>query len=161
MERYFMDINKLIANCPYNLVCRAYLASTSMLRKELSANGVGEVKPAYLGVLMILWEQDGLQASKLGKKAGLEPSSMTGMIDRMERDGLIERQSDPDDRRALRIFLTENGRTAQTIITKVVDEALTSMFKGISDQEMETTKKVLKKFIENMQRKKRKTINSP
>ena len=112
-------------------------------------------KPAYLGVLMILWDQDGLQASKLGKKVGLEPSSMTGMIDRMERDGLIERQSDPNDRRALKIFLTKKGRTAQTPVTKVVDEALTSMFEGISDQEMETTKKVLKRFIENMQMKKK------
>ncbi len=150
-----MDINKLIANCPYYFVSRAYLASTSMLRKELGANGVGEVKPAYLGVLMILWEQDGLQASKLGKKAGLEPSSMTGMIDRMERDGLIERQSDPNDRRALKIFLTEKGRAAQAPVTKVVDHALTSMVEGISDQEMETTKKVLKSFIENMQMKKK------
>ena len=84
-EKYFMDINKLLANCPYYFVSRAYLASTSMLRKKLGDNGVGEVKPAYLGVLMILWDQDGLQASKLGKKVGLEPSSMTGMIDRMER----------------------------------------------------------------------------
>ncbi len=150
-----MDINELIMNCPYYFVSRAYLASTSMLRKELGANGVGEVKPAYLGVLMILWDQDGLQASKLGKKAGLEPSSMTGMIDRMERDGLIERQSDPNDRRALKIFLTEKGRAAQTPVTKVVDEALASMFEGISDQEMETTVKVLKKFIENMQMKKK------
>ena len=146
-----MDLNNLTSDCLYYIVSRGYLSSTSMLKKELIAQGAGNVKPAYLGVLMNLWEEDGLQASELGRKAGLEPSSMTGMIDRMEKDDLIIRQSDPIDRRALRIYLTESGKNAQIPVMKVVNEALESVFEGISDEEMETTKKVLRAFIENIQ----------
>jgi DNA-binding MarR family transcriptional regulator len=153
-----MDFNNLTADCLYYFVSRAYLASTSLLKKELIAKGAGEVKPAYLGVLMILWEQDGLQASELGKKVGLEPSSMTGMIDRMERDKLIIRQSDPHDRRALRIHLTREGENTQKPVMKVVDEALASVFDGISDEQIKMTQNVLKNLIENIQMKKNKPI---
>lgn len=155
-----MNFNDLSADCLYYFVSRAYLASTSLLKKELLARGAGDVKPAYLGVLMTLWENDGLQASELGRKAGLEPSSMTGMIDRMERDGLITRQSDPNDRRALRIYLTDKGKSVQKPVMGVVDKALASVFENITDDEMEQTKKVLRTFIENIQARRNRPENS-
>lgn len=155
-----MDFNKYTPDCIYYYVSRAYLASTSLLKKELSDNVKEAIKPAYLGVLLILWDDDGLQASELGKKAGLEPSSMTGLIDRMERDKLIVRKADPKDRRALRIHLTAAGKKAQKPVRKAVDEALVSVFDGISDQELELTKKVLKNLIENIHRKKNESVKT-
>ena len=42
-------------------------------------------------------------------RSGSRPSLMTGLMDRMERDGLVGQRPDPADRRVLKIFLTDAG----------------------------------------------------
>ncbi len=65
-----------------------------------------------VGVLMRLLELDGLTQATLARVQRVEPSSMCRMIDRLERDGLVRRSRDPDDRRATRVHLTDAGRVA-------------------------------------------------
>lgn len=138
-------------DCLYYLISRASLISTSALKKGFALAGVEQVRPAYLGVLMTLWNEDGLQVADLGRKAGLEPSTMTGLLDRMERDGVISRQADPNDRRAQRIYLTESGSKSKCPVMKVVDQILARATAGISEDEMNNAKSILKKFLVNSQ----------
>jgi DNA-binding MarR family transcriptional regulator len=136
-------------DCPYYLISRATLAVTSLLKKGFSKKGVNTIKPAYLGVLLSLWNEDGLKANELGKRAGLEPSTMTGLLDRMERDGLVKRKPDPNDRRAHRIHLTKEGVDAEVSATKVVSDTLEKVFSTISEKDIETTKNVLRTVLLN------------
>ena len=54
--------------------------------------------------------------SELGAAVGSRPATMTGILDRLERRGLISRTARPGDRRAVQIQLTDDGeRTAATI----------------------------------------------
>ena len=108
-------------DCPYYLISRATLVATAALKRALADAGVGQIRPAYLGVLMSLWKKDGLKMVDLGRRAGLEPSTMTGLLDRMERDDLVVRVPDPDDRRAYRIQLTELGRHVEEPVHRVVE----------------------------------------
>ena len=135
--------------CPYYLVSRVTLAITMSMKKALASANVKNIRPAYLGVLMSLWKEDGLKVVDLGKKAGLEPSTMTGLLDRMERDELLKRAADPKDRRALRIYLTEKALDSQESAMKVVNKVLDKMFENISDEDIETTTSVLMKVLEN------------
>ncbi len=140
---------QLPPDCPYYLISRATLAVTSHLKKGFANKGIGTIKPAYLGVLLSLWNEDGLQANELGKRAGLEPSTMTGLLDRMERDGLVKRKPDPNDRRAHRIHLTKEGVAAEVSATKVVSDTLEKVFNTISEEDIETTKNVLRTVLLN------------
>lgn len=142
-------------DCLYYLLTRATLSVTSALRRELASVGVEKVKPSYLGVLITLWRQDGVQASALGRKAGLEPSSMTGILDRMERDELIERKADPNDRRAQRIHLTKRGADVCQPVLDVVDRVLAQVTRGISDDDVASSKKTLRTVLDNTQRGRR------
>ncbi len=135
--------------CPYYLISRVTLAITMTMKKALARATVKNIRPAYLGVLMSLWKEDGLKVVDLGKKAGLEPSTMTGLLDRMERDGLLRRAADPMDRRALRIYLNEKVRDSQEPVMTVVNKVLDQMFKNISDEDIETTTNVLMNVLEN------------
>jgi DNA-binding MarR family transcriptional regulator len=47
--------------------------------------------------------------SELGAVLGLAKSSLTGLVDRSERNGLVQRQADPQDSRAVRVALTRRG----------------------------------------------------
>jgi len=136
-------------DCPYYLLSRATLAVTSHLKKGFADEGISTIRPAYLGVLLSLWDKDGLKANELGKRAGLEPSTMTGLLDRMERDGLVKREPDPNDRRANRIHLTQEGVDAKVSATKVVSATLEKVFCTISKKDIETTKNLLRTILLN------------
>jgi len=154
--------NKTPSNNPFYLITRASLSLTAILKRELSNLGLLEVKPAYLGVLMCLWESDamdevlgklgtktGMNHTELGRLAGLEPSTMTGLIDRMERDGLVCRSNDPDDRRALKIGLTEKGAGVREKVFKALDNMIKESFAGIAANEMKVAQEVLRKVLIN------------
>ena len=135
-------------DCLFYLVSRATLAASSALRLGLAGAAVEAVKPAYLGVLLSLWQTDDAQTTELGRRAGLEPSTMTGLLDRMERDGLIQRRADPEDRRAQRITLTEYGRKAKAPVMRVVDATLARMTQGFSRAELSQLKELLQRLIQ-------------
>ncbi len=142
-----------VTNCPYYLVSRATLVITNVLRRKLLEAGIDKVKPAYLGVLMSLWSEDSLKVVELGRRAGLEPSTMTGLLDRMERDGLVVRAADPKDRRAHRIKLTKAAQGLQNRVLESVDETLAAVLEGVSERDAATLKKTLRKVLANAQRR--------
>mgnify|MGYP001818852002 FL=1 len=138
-----------LKECPYYLISRVSLSVTAALKKEFASSGVEEVKPAYLCVLMSLWQADGLKVIELSKKAGLEPSTLTGLLDRMERDELVERTTDLTDRRVLRIHLTKTGRRVRDPVLKAVERVITKIFAGIPQESISQTKDLLRHVLAN------------
>lgn len=138
-----------LEDCPYYLVSRVYLAVTSALKKGMAASGVAPVKPAYIGVLFALWTEKRLRPSELARRAGLEPSSMTGLLDRMERANLVKRTPDPRDRRASRIELTTAGIHARGAVLEAVTRILDTTFAHIPAKDLQTTKRVLRTVLFN------------
>ena len=143
-----MMLNTL-KECPYYLISRVSLSVTAALKKEFASSGVEQVKPAYLCVLMSLWQADGLKVIELSKKAGLEPSTMTGLLDRMERDELVERTTDLTDRRVLRIHLTKIGQQVRDPVLNVVDRVIAQVFAGIPQDDISQTKNLLRHVLAN------------
>jgi DNA-binding MarR family transcriptional regulator len=141
-----------VTECPYYLISRASLAITSLMRRELAAAGVWDVRPAYLGVLLSLWREDGLRIHELGRRAGLEPSTMTGLLDRMEKGGLVTREPDPKDRRAHRIVLTARGHDVREAVLEVIDGTMEDAFAGVGDNDAETMKRLLRQVLANTDR---------
>jgi DNA-binding MarR family transcriptional regulator len=139
-------------DCPYYLVSRSTLAVTAELKEEFALAGLEGVRPAYLGVLMSLWREDGLNVAELGRRAGVEPSTMTGLLDRMERDRLVVRRADPEDRRAQRIQLTEEGGQVRDRVLKVVDHTLNRVLRGVSEEDLLRAKEVLRRVLANTER---------
>jgi MarR family transcriptional regulator, organic hydroperoxide resistance regulator len=85
----------------------------------------------HLFILTCLWEQDGVQVKELAHHLCLDSSSLTGHLDRMERVELVVRQDDPDDRRAIRVFLTEKGRHLQAQLEPIGAELQGTLQRGV------------------------------
>jgi DNA-binding MarR family transcriptional regulator len=62
------------------------------------------------GALNVLEEEGAITQHMLGKSTGIDPSSMVGTIDELERAGLVERRRHPSDRRAHALHITELGQ---------------------------------------------------
>ena len=139
-------------DCPLYLISRASLVVAWGLRRTLAATGIEQVRPAYMGVLLILWSGDGMRSVDLARKVGLEPSTMTGLVDRMERDGLLKRRADPDDRRAQRIYLTDLGREVEQPVNGVVDTAVEQVLGDIAPEDIEHLSTTLRQVLDNANR---------
>ena len=139
-------------DCPYYLISRSTLAVTAELKQEFASARLEGVRPAYLGVLMSLWREDGLSAVELARRAGLEPSTMTGLLDRMERDKLLMRHAHPEDRRAQRIYLTETGRSVRKPTLAAVNRTLARVLEGVSAGDLTRIKETLRRILANTDR---------
>ncbi|MCS6758671.1 MAG: MarR family transcriptional regulator [Candidatus Devosia euplotis] len=94
-----------------SMLCFAVYAAghafTSFYKPRLDVLGL--TYPQYL-VFLVLWEGDGLTVTALGNKLFLDSGTITPLVKRLERRGLVRRQRDEDDERQVRIFLTPEGR---------------------------------------------------
>src|SRR5690348_9792342 len=102
-------------------------------------------------VLEVLWERDGLSPGELAGRLQVSTPTVVNTATRMAKDGLIERRADPEDRRLVRLYLTEKARAARTPIEdarrRLADHALATL----SDEERRTLGVALQKIIEQMQ----------
>ncbi|HEY6496996.1 MAG TPA: MarR family transcriptional regulator [Trebonia sp.] len=66
---------------------------------------------AGLGVLRVLTGEDGLKASEVADRAWSSPGTLTSVVNTLVRDGFVERKADEADRRVVRLYITDRGRT--------------------------------------------------
>jgi MarR family transcriptional regulator, organic hydroperoxide resistance regulator len=125
---------------------KAYFSIYKYLKKVFTEHDIENMNPTRLGILLALADENGLIMSKLGQKLFLEKSTMTGVIDKMESDGLVERQSDENDRRALRIYLTPRAKRLNETIFKVIDEAYGNLSVDLTAQEIAAAVKVTQRI---------------
>lgn len=60
-------------------------------------------------ILYCLQDENGLTLKEIGSRALIDSSSMTVLVDKLEKEALVERRLDPQDRRAIRVYITERG----------------------------------------------------
>lgn len=70
---------------------------------------IGITYPQYL-VMMVLWENDGLTVSHIGERIFLDSGTLTPLLKRLEKKGIITRKRKKEDERVVEIFLTESGK---------------------------------------------------
>lgn len=104
------------------LLAKATQCWNELLAERLAAHGYGDVRPSYGSVLVPLFEEDGLRVGELAVRARLSKQTMTTMIRRLERDGLVEARLDPSDARATRVYLTAQSRRFEPVATEVLSE---------------------------------------
>jgi DNA-binding MarR family transcriptional regulator len=104
------------------LLAKAMQRWNELLVERFRAAGFPEVRPSYGSVLLPLLEQDGLRIGEIGRRARLSKPSMTALVSQCEADGLVRRERDPGDRRAVRIALTARGRRFGAVAEQVLRE---------------------------------------
>ena len=95
-------------------------------------------------VLFRLREQEGLSQVDLADVLELQPISLVRLLDRLVEHGLVERRSDPRDRRANRLFLTASGRQLADDLDSLRDAIATDVFQGVPTATLETSLKTLR-----------------
>ena len=103
-----------------NQLCfRLYTASrllTQAYTPLLSSHGL--TYPQYL-VLLVLWEKDAQPVNDIAKRLYLETNTVTPLLQRMEKEGILVRKKGKEDARQMIVSLTKKGQDLQNILADV------------------------------------------
>lgn len=107
------------------------------------------VSPGQSVILYSLYKKDNISISELGKNVFLDNSTLTGLIDRLERVGMVRREEAPDDRRAYHIVLTEKAENLKEDLLRVMSDIEKEMFKNCNANEIAVFRNVLQRIFTN------------
>ena len=129
----------------YTQRCVAY-AFAEVLRTVCVEQGKSYVvTPPQWGAIALLHENDGMTVGTIGQKRGIDAPTVTGILKRLEQNGLVERRNDREDRRVVKVYLTSEGENITCVLNPAVEAFNASMLQGLSQAERKT-------FLENLQR---------
>ena len=133
---------------PYlmNRIMGRYNAS---LREELAELGLTTPKMRALAVLSVI---EGPLIRELAVYTVVEQSTLSRALDQLNADGLVRREADSTDSRAVRMFITEAGRTAFAALWPHMAEAQARMFRGIPEAERAAFVATLQKMLANIRK---------
>jgi len=112
---------------------RNYRNVCNFLDQRLESLGVTN---SQLGVLMMLWEEQGVTQKQIVRVLGIQPASITFLLKGLEEKGLIRREQDKTDTRVNRIYLTASGERLQPEAMAIVEEGERKIRDQFSDEEV-------------------------
>jgi MarR family transcriptional regulator for hemolysin len=101
-------------------------------------------------IIVMLSEQDGLTQKEIADRIGVEGPTLIPMIDKMEKDGFVRREADPDDRRNNKIRRTQKAELMWRKMTECALEVRKRAMKNIKAGEVEVLRTVLNKIYDNL-----------
>ena len=88
-------------------------------------------------VIKIIGMEGEMMPSTIGKYTGMEKSSLTRMVDDLEKKGIVSRNTDPDDRRKVLVSLTEKGLEYYNCLNKITAEMADEILKFVDEKDIE------------------------
>ncbi len=129
-----------LEQCINFILTKAQQSVHQVFKAELVPYGV---TPGQYGVLMCLWDKNGQTVRQLAERLSLDSSTMTGLLDRMEQKGLIEKRPDPTDRRALQVLLTDKANELRESLPQAIDLANKKVLANLDEKQVQTFKALL------------------
>ncbi|MEO1695086.1 MAG: MarR family transcriptional regulator [Pseudomonadota bacterium] len=131
-------------------LCFALYAATNAVTRAYRPvlGDLGLTYPQYL-VMLVLWQDGASPVGQIARRLNLAPSAITPLVDRLVTADLVAREIDPDDRRAIQVSLTQNGRDleARTSLAQQAVECQT----GLAPADLAELRGALHALVERMQ----------
>ena len=127
-------------------VCKAHRARAHALLEEI---GLYQGQPH---MLHLLWQEDGPTHGELAERLHVQPSTVTKMVQRMEKAGFVDRRDDVQDQRISRVYLTAAGRAVQEQVRGVWARLEAETFDGFTLEERVLLRRFFLQMRENLLR---------
>lgn len=125
------------------LIAKVYQRGAALFKEEFDRF---DLTPQQFSLLCFLWKQDGLSQAELSSRTQIDRTTIGGLIDRLEKDGHVQRVSDPADRRAYQIFLTPKGMSLRDTLVPVACRVRDTFVSPLTESECMTLKSLLEKL---------------
>ncbi|MCM3270168.1 MarR family winged helix-turn-helix transcriptional regulator [Paenibacillus elgii] len=101
-------------------------------------------------ILVILWEKEGITQKELAERLYKDQTNIARMLFKLEKKGFVYRVTHETDRRSLRVYLTPKGREIKGDILAPSIEAYKKTVEGLSEEEVETFRRILAVMYNNV-----------
>ena len=129
------------------LFSRAFRAHAQAFNAKAASLGISLQQ--FL-ILNALWDQDGVDQTRLSKKLQVQRASLTGVLHALEQAGHVYRAVDPQDGRKLCVFLTPEGAALKQPLQATAGEIGSTAIQGIQASDVEKTIQVVEIIIKNL-----------
>jgi len=130
--------------------CVEYAFSESLKQCCLEHNKPYIVTPSQWGILSLLYETDDITIGTISQKRGFDAPTLTGIVKRLEHSGLVERRHDRQDRRVVKVYLTDEGRDTMRFLPGAVTTFNEIMTRGFSRAGQHDMRAKLQQIIVNV-----------
>ena len=131
------------------LVYRSARILRFKFQKDMQAVGLDMTQEQYF-LLFKLWQRDGQYQAELTNDVLSDAPNITRILDVMERKRMIERRTDPHDRRKFRIFLAGEGWRIHRLYLEHVYDARRADYRGLSDSDLRELRRILRVIEKNI-----------
>lgn len=115
--------------------------------RELEKIGM---RASYRHVMKPLMESDGLTQLELVKITKLKAPTISITLRNMEREGIVRREKNDNDRRETHVYITDKGRKMHAKILEAFDKAEEVMLRNISEDDLATLNGILSRMEDNL-----------
>lgn len=122
------------------LLAKAHQRGWAMFSAEISKY---DLTPPQFSVLAFLWQQDRLTQTELSEKTQIDRTTLGGLIDRLEKLGMLQRTTHPQDRRAHLICLTDKARSQAQELASLARQVLQQFTSGLSEHDQHELRRML------------------
>jgi len=155
-ERQVMDVNDNIGYWLfYTHRCVGYAFAEVLSKCCKEQNKAYEVTPAQFGVLSTLYAKrgkndDSMTIGGIAHYRGLDAPTVTGIVKRLEQDGLVRRVHDTGDRRVVKVCLTAESRAILPLMLEAIEAFSAVMLRGFSEADQQDFRAKLHQVINNL-----------
>ena len=141
------------------LITKLKQLQSRALAQCISDKGIDAFSGEQGKILFVLWQKDKITQKELATETGLAKNTITVMLEKMEKNNLIKRITDENDKRKSLVILTEYAKSLKKCSDKISDKMLKKMYKGFSEEEIDNFEEYLHRIIKNFEEK-RKVIDN-
>ncbi|TGD41797.1 MarR family transcriptional regulator [Pseudotabrizicola sediminis] len=130
-----------------NLVLPAARIASREIAAALAPLGLA---PAQYAILDLIGRHGGMRPAMIARRLDLETSTTTNTLQRTERDGFIDRQTEPNNSRMVLISLSEKGKTVLVDARVAVQDVEARALAGTAPENMEGARVILARVMANL-----------
>lgn len=120
-----------------------------IFERLLMENGI-EISGGQGRILFVLWKNDNLTVSQISEKTSLAPNTVSVVINGMVNKGIVERNTNPHNRRQVIISLTEYAKSLQAEYETVSERMNALFYQGFSKKEQQRFESYLERILETL-----------
>jgi DNA-binding MarR family transcriptional regulator len=132
------------------LIALIHHLSDRIFANIMKKSGIDEINPAQGRILFVLWNKDEIPISELARRTQLSKSTLTSMLDRLEKADYVIRVPSRKDRRIILVKRTEKDKSLENKYIQVSNEMTNLFYDGFTSEEIDDFENYLKRILDNL-----------
>ena len=132
------------------LIAKIHQLAGRIFARKLKEHQIDDLNPAQGRIMFVLWREDGISINELAQRTSLGKSTLTSMLDRLERSGHLTRVPSGEDRREILIRRTDKDRALEELYVRASQEMTELFYAGFVPSGIDRFETGLQRVYDNL-----------